>query len=171
MRKNTVPQDCKFNFHFTNPHSFTHRFPGAALLSWRRRRLKRPRRRPWVLREPRQSPLKSTPPTLPYLHERTHMPFSRVHCTCNPLSILTLFLLRLLFFLFFSGRGRRQTSTTANVGKDGSKVSKVEASNLPQQSPSPTYWQACIFKVGDDVRQVSPPFPPLLNLLVGTRPM
>uniref|UniRef100_A0A915EXF0 1-phosphatidylinositol 4-kinase n=1 Tax=Echinococcus canadensis TaxID=519352 RepID=A0A915EXF0_9CEST len=51
-------------------------------------------------------------------------------------------------------RTRRQTSTTnqPNIAKGGENTSKSEIVNLHQQ-PSSTYWQACIFKVGDDVRQ------------------
>ncbi|KAL5111912.1 Phosphatidylinositol 4-kinase alpha [Taenia crassiceps] len=52
-------------------------------------------------------------------------------------------------------RARRQTSTTSqpNVAKGGRKTSKSESVNPHQQPPSSIYWQACIFKVGDDVRQ------------------
>ncbi|KAM7540134.1 hypothetical protein Aperf_G00000023823 [Anoplocephala perfoliata] len=52
-------------------------------------------------------------------------------------------------------RVRRQTSTTnPSIGiKGGIKSSKAELANQQQQNPSTIYWQACIFKVGDDVRQ------------------
>ncbi|VDM16644.1 unnamed protein product [Hydatigera taeniaeformis] len=62
--------------------------------------------------------------------------------------------LHVALLLVCSVRARRQTSTTnqPSFPKGSGKTSKSESVNS-HQLPSATYWQACIFKVGDDVRQ------------------